>query len=833
MPSPSNPAHLRGGIGLRFIVPVAFLMLGALALVGGLLWVGSLKQDELGLSHQRQLVEHAVRSRLNDLSITAKDYSWWDDAVRYLVREFDPDWADGNSGIYVLEMFGYDHSFVIDGADRTVYAAIDGERASADAFATLSPDLRNLVEEARRAPQDEPQAAAGLLHGTDGVVLVAASAVLPQEGSQLELLPGPRSVLVLAQRLDELFLQGAEDAYRIRGLRLLPAKAQAPAAALPLIAPDGARLGCLTWLPERPGWELVRWVMPGLSGALLLFVDIAEASSDWIWETDAQLRVEFVSERFAEITGLGRDRVLGRTLAGLFHPAEELERWERHLGDLAAQRPFRDVLCRLDEAPNHDRTLRIAGKPIVDGDGSFRGYRGTATDITAELEAQSEAWRLARHDPVTGLPNRLLVRERLAQAVAECRRTTEMAAVMCLDLDRFKEINDRFGHAAGDLLIKACGERLAGCLRETDTVARLGGDEFAIVQARVERVAEVRRLADRLLACLHQPFELDGHEAMVTASIGVAIIPMDGDDPAALLQNADIALYRAKSEGRNRFRFFEPGMDAELRERKGLEAELRHAVHGGELEVYYQPQIDLRSGALAGVEALVRWNHPVRGLIPAAAFIPIAEETGLLLAIGEWMIPTACREAAAWPRSRLSINLSPLQFKQQDLVGTIRDALASARLAPDRLELEISESVLLHDAQAALLTLMQLKELGVRIAIGDFGTGDSSFRCLQKFRFDKLKIDRSFVQDLDGGSDSEALVRAVVGLGRSLGMETCAEGVERVEQLALLEGEGCDQVQGFLFSQPMPAAALAQFIERAATQPRAIEMMVDRSSRRA
>jgi predicted signal transduction protein with EAL and GGDEF domain len=382
-------------------------------------------------------------------------------------------------------------------------------------------------------------------------------------------------------------------------------------------------------------------------------------------------------------------------------------------------------------------------------------------------------------------------------------------------------------------LIRGCGERLLACLREIDTVARLGGDEFAIVQAGVERVADVQRMADRLLGCLEHPFGLDGHEVIVTASIGVAMIPMDGEDPRSLLQNADIALYRAKTEGRNRFRFFEPGMDAELRERKAIEADLRRAVQNGELEIYYQPQIDLRSGGLAGVEALVRWNHPERGLLPAAAFIQIAEETGLLLAIGEWLIPSACGQAAAWPECRLSINLSPLQFKHHDLIRLIRDSLARTRLAPDRLELEIPESVLLHDVGAALLTLMQLKELGVRIAIGDFGTGDSSLSYLQKFRFDKLKIDRSFVRNLDGGSDSGAIVKAVVGLGRSLGMETCAEGVERMDQLALLEREGCDQVQGFLFSQPMPAAATQEFIARAATQPPALEIMVDRPSRRA
>ena len=736
-----------------------------------------------------------------------------------------------------------------------------GPALAADAFVELSPGLRQLVEQARAVParpDQAPQPAAGLLPAGDQVAVVAVSPLTPQAGSQLRLPPGRRPVLVYAKRLEAGFLAGIEADFGLQRVRIERQNGAAADASVPLLSPTGERLAVLSWQPRQPGKERRGWLLAALLGALVVFLsfaalalrnvrraadairegetrfrDIAEATSDWIWETDERLRVEFVSERFAEITGLGPPAVLGRTLAELLHPAEDLDLWDRHLADLAARRPFRGVLCRFDELPDHDRTLRIAGKPVFDREGAFRGYRGTATDITAELEAQSEAWRMARHDPVTGLANRLLMHERLTQALAECRRTTTMAAVLCLDLDHFKEINDSLGHAAGDLLIKGCGERFVACLREIDTVARLGGDEFGVVQSGVERVADVQRLADRLLGCLDAPFALDGHEVIVSASIGVAIVPMDGDDPRALLQNADIALYRAKTEGRNRFRFFEPGMDAELRERKALEADLRRAVQDRELEIYYQPQIDLRTGGLAGLEALVRWNHPERGLLPASAFIQIAEETGLLLAIGEWLIPTACSQAAAWRECRLAINLSPVQFRHHDLVGMIRDSLARSHLAPDRLVLEIPESVLLHDARAALLTLIALKELGVRIAIGDFGTGDSSLSYLRKFHFDQLKIDRSFVRDLDGGSGSEAIVRAIVGLGRSLGMETCAEGVERTDQLALLEREGCDRVQGFLLSEPMSAAAAQEFIARAATRPPACEITVDRPGRRA
>jgi diguanylate cyclase (GGDEF)-like protein/PAS domain S-box-containing protein len=850
MPSPADAAAAPSGSELRFILPVAGLMLGGLALVCALLGLGGRQQDALALRQERRLVEHAIVSTTGNLAASVKDYSRWDEAVRHVVLGFDPDWIDANPGLYIHDAFGYEYSFILDGANRTRYAAIDGERRAADAFATLSPGLARLVGQAREAETDAPVPATGLVSGEDGVAAVAASVIVPEDGSALRLPPGPRSVLVFAKRLDAAFLQDIEDGYGLSGLRIMPAEAAAPPASWALSAPDGAALGSIAWRPERPGREVLRQAMPWLLGALVVFAaftaavmrsiqraalairfsetrfrDIAEASSDWIWETNARLEVEFVSERFESVAGLGREAVLGRTLLELLHPAEEPERWARHVGELAARRPFRDWHCRL--AGLEQQTLRIAGTPIRDAWGQFRGYRGTATDISAALEAEAQAWHAARHDPMTGLPNQLLLRERIEQALAEHRRNRTVAAVWCLDLDGFKAINDRFGHAAGDLLIRRSAERLVACLRETDTVARLGGDEFAILQGRADGIAEVQRLGERLLAALSQPCALDGHQVMVTASIGVAMVGQDGDRPDALLRNADIALFRAKSAGRDCFRFFEPGMDAELRMRKQLEAELRHAVGSGELEVHYQPQIELQSGALTGVEALVRWRHPERGLIVAGEFIHIAEETGLIVAIGEWLLPDACRVVAAWPDIRLSINLSPVQFRHPGLAATVAAALAAAGLAPDRLELEIAERVLLQDSHAALATLMQLKDLGVRIAIGDFGTAESSLSYLRRFRFDKIKIDRSFIHALDGGRDPEAIVKAVVGLAHSLGMETCAEGVERIDQLRLLEHDGCDQVQGHLFSKPLPPAALAAFVERAAAHPPLREIAVD------
>jgi diguanylate cyclase (GGDEF)-like protein/PAS domain S-box-containing protein len=816
----------------QVILPIAVLVAVAMLVVVGFVWFSAKRQDQIARQHSIQSVEDAIARKAEEVSLVAQDYSWWNETAENLVLDLNLEWADLGIGFYVYDNRGYEMSFVIDGQDRTIYASVEDQRAEIDAFATLSHGFRMLVDQARAAPLEKALPAVGILRAGDDLALVGVSAITPEENADFELPPGPRSVLIYVKRIDEPLLTSIADAMQLEELRLVREldPSMVGSAVLPLVAPDATQLGMLVWRPHQPGWEFLRSVSPSLAIAIaviLLFTvivlrharqatdtieaseirfrDVADASSDWIWETDADLRLSYLSERFATVTGISPNLVLGKPLGDLLHSAESIERWERHQDDLARRRPFRNLLCLCEDDGGRTRTLRVAGKPVSDDRGGHRGYRGTATDITAEIEAERRAQYLALHDPLTELPNRELFGERLELAAATVSRRGEMAAVICVDLDRFKDVNDLLDHAAGDLLIKGCAERLQACVRETDTVARIGGDEFAIVQVGLEQPDGAQMLCRRVLETLAAPFDLDGNEVLVTASVGIALIPLDGSIPGRLLQCADIALYRAKEEGRNTFRFFEAGMDARLQARKALERDLRLALARNELELYYQPKVELGRDGLSGVEALVRWHHPERGLVPPGEFIGVAEETGLILALGEWVLRGACVQATAWPTLQMSVNISPVQFKQRDLVDVVRRALADSGLQPERLELEITEGVLLQNTDTAMTTLRQFKELGVLIAMDDFGTGYSSLGYLQKFPFDKIKIDRSFVSALETRTDADAIVRAVVGLGHSLGMRTCAEGVETVAQLAFLRREGCDEVQGYYFGKPMPA----------------------------
>ncbi|KRB62064.1 diguanylate cyclase [Rhizobium sp. Root708] len=440
--------------------------------------------------------------------------------------------------------------------------------------------------------------------------------------------------------------------------------------------------------------------------------------------------------------------------------------------------------------------------------------RNARRSTSALEESATRVSHLAHHDALTSLPNRVLFRERLNVALAPAMATSTSVAVICLDLDNFKEVNDSMGHAAGDQLLQQVAERLASCVAYSDTVARLGGDEFAVIQIGANQPHDAEELSRKLIDGLRTPFIVEDQILHIGVSIGIALADTKDRIPERLLKNADIALYRAKQGGRATYRIFEAQMDAELQERRALEYDLRQAVLKNELELHYQPLIDLEHQTVAAVEALVRWRHPVRGLVSPADFIPLAEETGLIVAIGEWVLETACSQAMSWDRLRIAVNLSPVQFRNRELVETVRQVLQRTGLEPDRLELEITESILINDTGAALDILNGLKALGVKIAMDDFGTGYSSLGYLNSFPFDKIKIDRSFIGDLSDTEKSGAIVKSVIGLGQSLKMVTTAEGVETFEQAAFLRQQGCDQVQGFYFSKPVVAAELSAFVER-------------------
>ncbi|KRQ93052.1 hypothetical protein CQ10_36100 [Bradyrhizobium valentinum] len=460
---------------------------------------------------------------------------------------------------------------------------------------------------------------------------------------------------------------------------------------------------------------------------------------------------------------------------------------------------------QLTQAPG-GRAIEIINRPLKGG-----GWVATIEDITERARADERIAHLAHFDGLTDLPNRILFRARLEQAL-EALRPGEQLAVLYIDIDEFKAVNDALGHSAGDELLKGVAERLRGCLGDADVAARLGGDEFAVIQMAIKDRAETTRLVDEIHSAIRQPFECMGHLITTDASIGIALAPGDGVHLDQLLRNADLALYGAKADGRRTYRFFEAGMDQRAKARRSLELELRQAITDGSLETYYQPVLNIEDGKISSCEALLRWRHRERGMISPAEFIPIAEDSGLINELGQWVLNAACAEAVNWPAHvRVAVNISPVQFRSQSLSLNVAAALAASGLPASRLELEITEAVLIRD-DAALDALHQLRKLGVRIALDDFGTGYSSLSYLQRFPFDKIKIDRSFIKDIAGPGASSSIVQAVVNIAAASDMMTTAEGVETEQQRNLLYILGCTEMQGYLFSPAISAADVRRLL---------------------
>jgi diguanylate cyclase (GGDEF)-like protein/PAS domain S-box-containing protein len=526
----------------------------------------------------------------------------------------------------------------------------------------------------------------------------------------------------------------------------------------------------------------------------------------------------YVNPAAASITGRDRDQLTGKDFWDLVHPDfQHLVKGKGRSRPRGVEAPARREF-KILRRDGEERWLDFSAGAIEYG--GRPAALGIAFDVTERKRAEEQIKELAYHDALTGLPNRLLFNDRLSVAVAQAHRSASRLAVLFLDLDRFKVINDSLGHSLGDRLLQEVAERLQAGVRHGDTVARLGGDEFILLLPGIGRAEDAAKVAEKILETLKFPIRLEERELFVTASVGISLYPEDGFDVESLIKNADTAMYRAKEQGRDNFQLYTHAMNETAVERLGLESSLRKALPGGQLVLHYQPLLDLITGKVAGVEALLRWNHPERGLVPPAEFLNIAEITSLIVPMGPWTLRTACARARAWqeqghPSLTVAVNLSARQFQQPDLVTQVKRALDDTGLTPSSLDLEITETHAMQNAEATIMTLRELKRLGVRISIDDFGIGYSSLSYLKRLPIDTLKIDQSFVRDITTDPDDAAIATAVIALAHTLKLQVVAEGVETQEQLEFLAARHCDRMQGYLFSRPLPADECGEFLSRA------------------
>jgi diguanylate cyclase (GGDEF)-like protein/PAS domain S-box-containing protein len=544
----------------------------------------------------------------------------------------------------------------------------------------------------------------------------------------------------------------------------------------------------------------------------LLLREFEDKAADWLWEIDAQRRVVRANPRFAVSLGVDPKAINGmpflQILAGSAWESGDFSPELREMAErLKRREPFRDLLLPV-QVDGVERWWEMTGSPRFTEEGSFVGFRGVGSDVTEARESANKISHMARYDTLTGLPNRLLINETLAMAMAEADKWGSRCAFMMIDLDRFKAVNDTLGHPVGDRLLMRVSERLKQLMSQKEMIGRLGGDEFAVVVRDAADSAAVERLAHTIIDVLSQPYEVDQHTLFIGASVGLAIGPRDGRTAEMLIRSADLALYRSKDAGGGVYHAYEPQLHVQAEERRVLEMALRAALEHDEFHIMYQPVVQAGTGALTGFEALLRWTHPEFGNVSPAKFVPLAEEARLIAPIGEWVMRKACIEAARWDDPiRVAVNVSPEQLHNPAFAQFVADALTESGLPPNRLELEVTESVFMREGTAAVQTLERILDMGVRLSLDDFGTGYSSLGYLSRTRFSSIKVDRSFVQDAARGiKEAIAIIRAVVALADSLGMATTAEGVENEDEHRMVQALGCTKVQGYYFGRPLPVA---------------------------
>ncbi|KPG96513.1 bifunctional diguanylate cyclase/phosphodiesterase [Pseudomonas sp. RIT-PI-r] len=835
---------------LAFAVGALFVS-GVIAAAVALLGIAE-RLDSEEINKTRFYSARALENRITASKNYITSYAYWTTAYEHLSGQVDTDWAytEQNLGKTLFTSDGYDGVFVLN-REGTRYAVVRGQMVDAELPAFVQVSATELLDQVLgQGDLTKPVSRYSLFEGWPA--LVSAAAIIPNDERPLGD-PQTSSVLVFVDKLTPTKLRLIGSGYGLNNLTLAPDETIDPQR--PRVPLDSTGYSLIADL-ERPGQHLLWSLLPPLGATIVVlmlltayffrhalrssqYVDqsfavmqtsnqalenanreleaseerfraVAEAASDWIWEVDRALALTYLSARFSEVTGYPQTLWLGQDIGHLLScDTTPLELWLRNLTE---ENSASDLRCTYRDHSGQQRHCRLSARPIFDKHAVI-GYRGTASDITDEVAAHAQIQHLSMHDALTGLPNRNKLARYLDEALLLKEHAPPLSLLM-IDLDNFKPINDSLGHPAGDAVLQEVAVRLRECTREHDIVARLGGDEFIVVLNGMDSPHEIDKFCTRLIGSLHQPVVFEHHPLHIGASIGIALSRRHGYVPSDLIRYADIALYQAKSEGKNTWCYFEAHMSDQIQTRRQMEDDLRHALKHNEFILHYQPRYKIDGKHIVSVEALVRWQHPTKGLLGPDLFIPLAEQTDLIVPLGRWVLREACETALGWPEDiLLSVNLSPAQFAVSDVVEDVREVLVQTRFPASRLELEITENVMLNDTDGALTTMNALKELGVRLNMDDFGTGYSSLGYLRAYPFDGIKIDKRFIASISSGTNDRAVVQAIIGLGKAMGLTVTAEGVETEEQLDILGVDQCNEVQGYFMSRPIDKVAFARLLQ--------------------
>lgn len=796
--------------------------------------------NKISDKHDEFLLRKALDTRQENMRSHLKDNAEWGDAYKHLHLTTDIHWAwdKQNLGKSLYDNFGYEGVFVLSQEGSTRYSVVDGKLKFQDLERWLDKSTKDRLLREISIKNGLPVSVLTLINSVPAIV--SAEWITTGDDTSVQPLPGKPSTMVFIDKLTAKKLLTIGQDAGILNVRTSPATVTSQInnqTEFTLSTQNGDVQ--IIWDGENPGQALIIYFLPLLILSVVLtvsmtlilmrhimhkarmldensflleqarlnlitsekrFRDVSETTSDWFWETDLSLKITWLSGRFTTITGYENSKWIGRSLDELFPSTSGLSHACASQRDLTERFEFKN--CPYTHAHQTTSYCTLLAKFSAQPDGTVV-LRGAATDVSQEVEATKRVEFLSRHDELTGLPNRYHIKEFLAGQLAKEDLNHYPFAMICLDLDKFKPVNDIFGHSTGDALLGEVASRLKYCVRRGDFVARQGGDEFMILLGNTSQQDQIEEVCRRIVQELNRPFSIEGNEVAIGVSMGIAQAPRDSISANDLLRYADIALYQAKQSGRNRWGYYRPDMSEKLTERRKLELELKTAIREEQLYLVYQPRYNLRYSKIEAVEALVRWQHPTRGTIMPDQFIPLAEETGLIISLSNWVIRKACAETKdKLPGLSVSVNISAIEFQASDLAERIKELLHETGLESNRLEIEVTENVTLSDPEKTLQTMKSLKKMGVRILIDDFGTGYASLSYLRKFQFDGLKLDKSFIFTLGDSPQNQSVVEKIIDLGKAYSMAVTAEGVETAEQLSFLKENKCDEVQGYLLGKP-------------------------------